>query len=163
MNLIREAIFGGHYWALEWEMTGVLHTHSDDRKVVRQVVDILDMWGFIERGYEALSEQDKARVREGAEMIGETAPSFHGFDGNNETEHMGIARFLIEKMNRFQDFHERYLNSHSPTVRRYLRMYRGFETIRPNLVGRQMNVDELIAVLRRERFEDVEELKATQG
>ena len=26
-RLIQEAIYGGHYWALQWELTGVLHNH----------------------------------------------------------------------------------------------------------------------------------------
>ena len=29
---------------------------------------------------------------------------FHGFDGNNEPECMGIARFLVEQLGRFTDF-----------------------------------------------------------
>src|SRR5262245_49589200 len=29
INLIQEAIYGGHFWALGWELTGVIHQHVD--------------------------------------------------------------------------------------------------------------------------------------
>lgn len=148
-ELVQKVIYGGHYWALDWELTGVLHDHIDDRRVVREVVDVLDMWNFIEHGFEQLSAQDKAKV---AKEVGPTgkSPQFLGFDGNNETEHMGIAQFLVEKLGRFKRFLGRSFNSHMPTVDRYQNMFRVFEPIRAKLVDRELNADELIQLLRRD-------------
>lgn len=153
VNLIQEAIYGGHFWALLWEMTGVMHDHIDDPKKVRAVVDILDMWNFIERAYESYTDAQKAEVEAAVGIWGKD-PKFHGFDGNNETEYMGIARFLVEQLNRFSDFKGRDFNSHSPTVARNILMARRFDDIRKNLIGREMSPDEMIEVLKLESRRD---------
>lgn len=147
VNLVQEAIYGGHFWALLWEMTGVMHDHVDDPKKVRAVVDILDMWSFIERAHAGYSEAKRAEVETAVGIWGKN-PMFHGFDGNHETEYMGIARFLVEKLGRFQEFKGRDFNSHSPAVSRDTRMARRFEQIRRNLIGREMSPGEMIEVLK---------------
>ena len=153
VNLVQEAIYGGHFWALLWEMTGVMHDHVDDPKKVRSVVDILDMWNFIERAYAGYSDAEKAEVEAAVGIWGKD-PKFHGFDGNNETEYMGIARFLVDQLGRFTDFKGRDFNSHSPTVARHMRMARRFDDIRRNLVGREMSPGEMIEVLKLEASRD---------
>ncbi len=47
---------------------------------------------------------------------------FVGFDSNTESERLGIARYLIEKMDHFPSFVGRSLNSHMPILDSYLRM-----------------------------------------
>lgn len=150
LDLIDEAIYGGHFWGLTWEMSGIFHDHVDDPRHVRDVVDILDTWNFIERAYEGFNPEQKQSLESQLDVWGKD-PKFYGFDGNNETEHMGIARFLIDRLGRFERFKGRDLNSHMPTVSRYLQMARRFENIRPNLHGRELNVTEMIDLLRRER------------
>lgn len=147
VELIEESIYGGHFWALDWEMTGILHNHVDDPKRVSFVVDVMDMWGFIERACKDFETDKKQRL---IDEVGSWAkkPTFMGFDGNNEGEYMGIARFLVEKLNRFEDFKDRSLNSHSPSVASYKKMVATFKTIRPNLVGRGLSVDEVIELLK---------------
>lgn len=143
LDLIDDAIYGGHFWALTWEMNGIFHNHIDDPKRVSVVVDVMDMWVFIERAYKDFSDAEKQRI---VDEVGPWAkdPKFIGFDGNNEGEYMGIAKTLVDKLNRFQEFKGRSMNSHSPTVVRYGRMANRFETIRPNLVGRELNAAEMI-------------------
>ncbi|UVC12258.1 YfbU family protein (plasmid) [Rhizobium sp. TH2] len=149
IDLIEQAIYGGHFWALDWEMTGVLHNHIDDRRRVSLVVDVMDMWTFIERAYEGYTQAEKDQI---VADVGSWAknPQFHGFDGNNEGEYCGIASFLVDKLNRFESFKGRSMNSHSPTVVRYGRMATVFEQIRPNLVGRELTVGEMTKLLKRE-------------
>jgi len=148
-ELIQQAIFGGHYWALQWELTGILHDHVDSRKAVSIVVDTLDMWSFIERAYAGFDIAAKERIE--AELGPYSKdPKFIGFDGNNEAEYVGIADFLVKKLGRFESFKGRSMNSHMPTVERMIRMARKFETIRPNLTGRGLGVDEVIELLKRE-------------
>lgn len=149
ISLIQEAIYGGHLWALDWELTGLMHSHTDKPEAVRFVVDVLDMWTFIERAFDALSDADKAKLEKEVPYTGKE-PKFIGFDGNNETEHMGIASFLIQQMGRFTNFKSRDLNSHMPKVQRYAQMYQVFEPIRAKLVGREMTVEEIIEVLKRD-------------
>lgn len=148
VDLIQEAIYGGHFWALRWQMTGVLHDHIDSPKAVTLVVDTLDMWSFIERAYQGFSKANKARIVEALGPLGDD-PKFLGFDGNNETEYLSIAQFLVEKMGRFESFKGRSFNSHMPTVARYRQMYLLFEPMRTKLVGRDLSVEDVIALLKR--------------
>ena len=122
LDFIAETIFGGHSWGLEWKLPGVFHGHEDTKAVLDEVVDVLDMWSFLESGYEKLSKKDKARVAADAEPLGKHV-KFSGFDGNNESEHIGVARFLIEQLDRFTSFKGRDLNSHMPSIDAYRRMF----------------------------------------
>lgn len=148
VDLVEKVIVGGHYWALDWEMPGIFHGHRDKRSRVSFVVDVLDMWDFLEEAYEKLSDEDKERLAAEAEPFGKYV-KFAGFDGNNEAEHMGIAIFLIRDLNRFSRFKDYDMNSHAPTLEHYGRMYRAFEPIRKTLVfGRSMSVEQLATVLK---------------
>ena len=147
LDFVAETIFGGHSWGLEWQYSGIFHGHEDAEAVVSEVVGVLDMWSFLESGYEKLSKKDKARVAAEAEPLGKHV-KFSGFDGNNESEHMGVARFMIEQLERFTCFKGRDLNSHMPSIDTYRRMVAAFEPIRRTLTGRALNADEIIGLLK---------------
>lgn len=146
-DFISEVIYGGHYWAATWEMGGLFTDYEDDARDVHFVTDVLDMWRFIEYAYEKLSKKDKDRVEKEADPFGKHV-KFRGFDGNNETSHMGIARFLIEKMGRWSQFKGRELNSHFPSLATYSRMLAVFEPMRAGLVGTELDADQLIRILK---------------
>ncbi|MFN3364596.1 MAG: YfbU family protein [Allorhizobium sp.] len=145
-KFIMSAIYGGHYWALNWELSGLFHDHEDRKQVVSFVVDVLDMWDFIETGYSRLSDGDKLRVETEAAPFGKHV-AFRGFDGNNETTYMSVARFLIGDMGRFQRFKGRELNSHMPMIDGYQRMFRAFEPMRAVLTGGELNATQIIQLL----------------
>jgi len=138
-DFVMSAIYGGHYWAFDYEV-GLIHQHVDRREFVTEVVDTLDMWSFIEEAADRYAKADLEALPR--------LPVFPGFDGNHETEHLGIARFFIEKMGRFERFKGRGLDSHSEVTARYRRMVAKFEPIRATLIGRPMTLDELATVLR---------------
>lgn len=144
-EFISKVIYGGHYWAPRWEMNGVFHDHSDDPAQVKFTVDVLDMWSFLEEGYEKLSKKDKERFT--AEAAPHHAIKFRGFDGNNEAEHMSIASFLIEDMGRFSRFKGRSLNAHHPTLDRYRKMYAVFEPLRPELGIVTLTLPQLLKIM----------------
>lgn len=149
IDLVRNVIYGGHYWALGWEMPGIFHGHIDKRSRVSFVVDVLDMWDFLEEAFEKLDDADKARLAELSDPWGKHV-RFPGFDGNNETEYMSIARFLVDDLSRFSRFKDKKhdMNSHHPTLETYGKMYRAFEPIRKTLVfGKAMSVEQLADVL----------------
>lgn len=146
VDFIQESLSRGHLWALQWDLPGLFLDQIDSEQVVTEVVDTLEMWEFIEEGYEKLDAKDKARVAKEAHPFGKN-PKFYGFDGNNETRHMGIARFLVEQMDRFTMFRGRDFNSHMPSIDAYQRMLSAFTPIRSNLAGREMTASEIIAVL----------------
>jgi uncharacterized protein len=146
-DLVGEILWGGHYWAFPWVFQGLFHGHADNPATLTYVVDVLDMWSFLEQGFEQLSDKDKALVHREAEPFGKHV-KFPGFDGNNEGEHLGVAMFLIEKLDRFTSFKDRDLNSHFPTEDTYRRMLTVFEPIRAQTMGRELNAGELIKVLK---------------
>jgi uncharacterized protein YfbU (UPF0304 family) len=143
-NFLAKVIYGGHYWAPKWDMQGVFHDHVDDPQDVSYVVDVLDMWSFIEEAYERLNTEQKAAI-----VAEATNVKFLGFDGNHETNKMSIASFLVDEMERFSRFKGRDMNSHYPTEARYRRMLAAFESMRASLVGGGLNVQQLVALLKR--------------
>jgi uncharacterized protein YfbU (UPF0304 family) len=147
-DLVESALVRGHYWALEWEYPGIFHDHSVDKETVSEVVDILDMWTFIERAYGKFSSKEKEEIKKGTDHFGNHV-LFNGFDGNNESEHFSITLFLVNDIERFTNFKGRELNSHMEKVGIYKKMLRVFKPIRTTLVGRELSVPEMINILKR--------------
>jgi len=145
-DFVAEVILGGHYWAPKWEMPGLYHDHEDDPTEVRFVVDVLDMWSFIESAFAKLTKKDKDRIEKEVGPIGRSV-KFIGFDGNNETTLMGIALFFVNKMGRFSLFHGRDMNSHTPMASNYRRMLSVFGPMRAGLVGTDLSARQIIAIL----------------
>lgn len=146
-DFISDVISGGHYWALTWEYGSIFPDHQDEDHHVTDTVNTLDMWSFMEEGFEALSDDEKKQFAVDAAPYNKV--QFIGFDGNNEGEYRSIARLLIEKMDRFTRFAGRDLNSHSPSIERYRRMYRVFEPMRQNLgMGRQLSLKSLVELIK---------------
>ena len=143
LEFISEVIYGGHYWAPKWEWQHLFHDYEDNPNDVRFVCDVLDMWSFIEEGYEKLSVEDRVQLDKEVGYV-----QFIGFDGNNESSHLGITRFFIEKMNRFSRFKGRELNSHCPVVVRYKRMFEIFEPMRKSLVGIRLSANQIAQILK---------------
>ena len=73
---------------------------------------------------------------------------FAGFDGNNESEHLGIDRFLIESLDRFSSFEGRDLDSQAPLIRMYRRMLSAFEPIRRTLTGGELTATSIIHIFK---------------
>jgi uncharacterized protein YfbU (UPF0304 family) len=145
-DFIGDVLLRGHYWALKLEMPGLYHGHKDNPKDLAFAMEVLDLWDSLERGYEKLSKKERQRVEKEAEPFGKNV-RFTGFDGNNETTLIGIARFLVEKMDRFERFKGRELNSHMPSVDIYKRMLKVYSPLRSTLTGGDLNVGQIIAIL----------------
>lgn len=114
LEFINGVVYGGHYWAPKCELQSLFHDHEDNPNDVRFVCDVLDMWSFIEEAYEKLFAEDKAQLDKNVGYV-----QFIGFDGNNESSHLSITRFFIDRMNRFSRFKGRELNSHSQKILSY--------------------------------------------
>jgi uncharacterized protein len=151
VEIIQEAIYGGHFWAMDWELSGILHNHVDRKESVDLVAEALDMWWFIEDAYKGFSADEKKEIEAAVGPLGKD-PKFAGFDGNSkeECECIGIARLLTEKMDRFTFFKGRDFNSHYPSAERYQRMIAKFKPMLGSLTGRggKLGVKEVIALLK---------------
>ena len=101
--------------------------------VVSEVVSILDMWDMLETSYQRLSKEDKAKVEKEAEPFGKNV-QFRGFDGNNESEYMNVARFLVDDLDRFSAFACKFQNYLSLIWRYLSPRWRG-NKIRVSLVA----------------------------
>jgi uncharacterized protein len=80
-------------------------------KQCKDADDILCMFWDMSNTYDSLEDKsgiDEKRVR------------FWGFDGNNETEYMGYADYVINKKSRYSGLIAQ--NSHRPTLGTYRRM-----------------------------------------
>lgn len=146
LELMASVIYGGHYWAPRWEMSGLFHDHQDKESDVRSVVNVLDMWSFIESGYAKLGKKEKDQIAADVGPLGRSV-QFIGFDGNNESELMSISMFLIDDMRRFSEFKGRDMNSHLPMAAAYRKMYAVFEPMRASLVGVSLSVAQITAIL----------------
>lgn len=151
-KLLTNAIHSNNTWALSWELQGIVGDSPDPTPhEVSEVTDILDMWSFIEEAYGTFGAPEKKKIETEADPFG-TRVQFSGFDGNNETEHLSIARFLVEDMGRFSRFKGRDLNSHHPSIETYRRMSAVFEPIRKTLVDGGLTADQVIELLNAKRY-----------
>jgi uncharacterized protein YfbU (UPF0304 family) len=166
-DLVMSALYRGHYWALNWQAAGMpthlFHNHEDKNEEVTFVVDVLDMWDFIETAFQKLPKKDKDRIA--AEVDGPFGKhvKFFGFDAHSQNGESGllhIAKFMVEKLGSFKStFGGRDLDSHSPMADKYRRMYRVFEPIRQTLMGTTpLSTDQLIKVLNAAKAEPGNEL-----
>ena len=152
-KLLKNAIYSDNTWALSWELTGIVGDSPEPTPPeVSLVVDILDMWSFVEEAYEQFDSAQKAELEAKADPFGKHV-AFSGFDGNNETKFMSIADFLVDDMERFTRFAGRDLNSHCPVIDGYRRMLEKFLAIRPSLDGRGLSVAEAAEILNARRYE----------
>ena len=147
-KFVQSVLWGGHYWALEWQYPLLFHGHADSMSVVKETLDVLEMWYFIESGHSKLSEEQKERVKLEAEPFGNSV-KFRGFDGNTEGNHGRVAKFLIKDLGRFEAFKGRNLNSHVPSMQAYRRMLVAFEPMLHTIAGRELSATEIIELLKK--------------
>ncbi len=143
-DFIMEAVTGGHLWALGRRYGGLFDIPPRHDATVMEVIDVLEMWRFLEDGHAALPAAGKAAL---AKERGRDSVRFPGFDGNHETGHMSIALFMVDRMEYFPGFAGRDFNSHWPMLDGYRRMLAVFQPMRTGLIGREMNAREILAVL----------------
>ena len=139
-DFVQKAISGGHYWALGWKYPNIFGGRPDSPELVREVVEILEMWVVIEYHYDYLGETDKERVASEAAPYG-TDVKFMGFYANEESPHLSIAEFLIEQIGNYPRFKGRSLNTKRPVVDWYRRMLQVYESMHKSLLsGRNRNL-----------------------
>lgn len=114
-EFIKEAIFGGDLWALEWEYEGIFENDEPAEAVIKETVDILTMCSFVEYSIKELKPEQLAEIDDSERIV------FVGFDGNHD-DHFGVARMFVSKMNRWNEFSGHALNSHGSVLPKYRKM-----------------------------------------
>jgi uncharacterized protein YfbU (UPF0304 family) len=143
IDFISDAILRGESWALRWQMPGLFPDQENQIQDAREVATILTMWDVIEHSVQALPKKERDRLAKGHGPL-----KFDGFDGNHETRQFGIAQFLVERMGRFKNFKERYMNSHSARLGRYRRMLAVYEPLMRDVGGRELGCEQLEQILK---------------
>lgn len=147
-EFIQEALTSGQTWAIRSRYPGLLNDYGVDDATVRTVHEVLSFWSVVERSYDQLSDTDKARIEAEAQPFGKN-PRFPGFDGNNESELMGTAAFMVEHLGMYPEFEGRAnLNSHMPTRDSFRRMQAVYKPMVEKSFNYDLTADGLIAILR---------------
>lgn len=147
-DFIRSAIFHDKTWSIPFEYPSIPFENKKIPDIVKEVLDILDMWSLIEYSYGKLKDEDKADLEKEAKSF-EKDPKFQGFDGNQETDYMGTASFIVNQLDRFEKFKGRNFNSHSPRLDVYRRMFSVFKKIRDNTSFEpSLNAQQLAEILK---------------
>lgn len=145
-EFLRSAIFNDQLWGVGWKYSGIPFETTETPRIVKEVTDILDMWNFVEHSYEELNEEEKATLAEKADPFRKD-PKFRGFDGNNETDYMGTAMFLVNDLGRFERFKGRSFNCHHPSIDAHRRMLERFQPMRERLNFNPLSVVDLTELL----------------
>jgi uncharacterized protein YfbU (UPF0304 family) len=95
------------------EMFQNIDEETMPREQSKEILDILSMYQDMQDCYDKLSDKSG---------IDPNQLTFPGFDGNNEADLLGYARYYIEELGRYNRLRIIYLNSHHPTINMYRRM-----------------------------------------
>ncbi len=152
--LVKEAIYSGNLWGLDWGMPGVYHGTETPEEIVREMVHILAMWQRLEESFSGLNAKDKEWLAKESDLGKDV--KFYGFDGNDHTEvqYISAARFMIEHLDRFPIFKGRDLNAHMPILQAYRRMLPVFEPILMEVSNRDFSAAQIAKVLDAYRHPD---------
>lgn len=145
-DFISEAILSGNEWAIDSKYFSVSDIRPVSQELRDHVCEILDMCSMIEESYTSLPETDKDKVK--SMTVYDASKAFYGFDGNNESEYMALARFMIDKMDMYSWFKGRSFNSHCHSIGAYKRMLSVFQKLGSrNLFSSPLSADEIAEVM----------------
>lgn len=129
-EFIGKAVRSGQEWAIDGEypiLAGEGEGNGSENATF--VGDVLSMWQGLEHSASNFSDIDWETYESFMGRRGRSV-KFPGFDGNNEYDLLGAARFLVEELGRFSTFKGRELNSHMPSADRYRRMLEKYSAVR---------------------------------
>lgn len=106
------------------------------------VYDVLDMYRLLSDSVDELHAPEK-------ELINSHDISFRGFDGNEESEYLGYADFIINSLGAYSENKRPALNSHAPTLWRYDKMLSQLRKIIEDETYRLLTFSEIKQVIER--------------
>jgi hypothetical protein len=145
-DFLRSAIFNDMLWGIRWKYSGIPLSEAEDPETVKEVLDILDMWSCIELSYSRLDAAGKDLIKQRLGVLGHP-PRFQGFDGNNESEYVGTALFLVNELDRYAEFKGRGFNCHHPSIDMHRRMLAAFNPMRRGFMSSDLSAEQLLQVL----------------
>lgn len=110
-------------------------SYSVSKDVSDEVYKIIYMYDRALLSYEKLSDEEK-------EEMSKNKITLHGFDGQNEHDHLAIYRFLVKDMGKFgYTLKTKDLDSHAPTLSNYRKKLQLFNEYKVS--GDILNLDGL--------------------
>lgn len=108
-------IFENGYTGLYSEALQHINSDETSREVCTETHDILTMFRYITNGVARLTPEEK-------DALDLKKLKFDGFDANND-KHYHFATFMIENQEKYQEYADKEINSHSmSSMIRYRRM-----------------------------------------
>ncbi|MBX9770280.1 MAG: YfbU family protein [Candidatus Obscuribacterales bacterium] len=115
------------------------HFHEDiPEEIGQEVIDILDLHRTLLFSVQDLPEAERGDFVKKVE--------FEGFDGNNESAHLVLARFYCEKMGRHNEL--KVVNSHCTTLDRYRAQLKAWNQLGKKHRLSKVQIEELLAAKR---------------
>lgn len=151
-KFVKGALYDDYTWALTWKHPGLFSGGAETPLLVKHVMDILEMWSWLKRGYKKLSDEEKELVKEKAAPFGDKV-RFPGFDGNNEAEYITTAQVLTKHFDRFTELKGRIPSSYGMTLEIYDRMLSPFRKIRESQQD-SLTAAQIIEILKEQTYPD---------
>jgi len=119
---------------------------SDDipYAISKFVVDVLNLHRTLYFSYEKLNDEDKAKLEF-------SKIKYRGFDGNEESEYMSYASYILEDLKSYKEIYEDgkcELNSHMPVAEyRYAGMLERFSELGVSPYTTDLTLDQILRVV----------------
>ena len=146
-QLVKAAIEKNFLWAFNWGQVGF--DISEQEPLPKEVVEVfnhLKMWSYIEKSYAELTQENKNDLEKKLSSLG-INPVFLGYDKSKEATHYNILKFLFSYCKRFSFLGNRELNSHSPVLESYKRMWAVFSPMLEISDFEKLSIEQLALVL----------------
>lgn len=127
-EFINDAIFRNMTWAIPLKYDS-LDEKEELPLYVREVFAILETYQWIQITSHTLGAQLPDVLSQAKGELW-APPVFDGFDGNNESAHLGAARMLVERLDRFNEQAGNINNTHAPRREAYIRVANAFMKLR---------------------------------
>lgn len=135
-----EIVSKGYEWYYS-DISQYIYTTTFPYSKGQEIANILDMFRFLQLGYENLDDK---------KLVDKRSIEFVGFDGNNETTEMQFARFMMNDMGTYDYLMpEGGINSHYPTLAMYRRMLEAWNN---SVDTYNLSKDDLIRIGKARRF-----------
>jgi hypothetical protein len=145
-NFVTETIYSDQLWGFRWKFSGIPFEKVESPPLVKETVDILDMFMLSISHFQRKSAKDQTKIKEALGYAAHGLEAFPGFDGNND-DHYGVAQYLVEHLDRFTNLPGATNNSHTQSsLPRYRAMLRIYLPLRPKLGDDTFSIEDFISV-----------------
>ena len=121
-DFVQDIVAGNDLWALKWKYGGIFHDEGPTDEVVNETTQIMTMCRNLEQSINQLGPNESSQITASDQVV------FDGFDGNYEP-HYGVAKMLVHKLDCFEEWVNRPLNSHTARLENYRRMLKRYEKV----------------------------------